>query len=262
MYKRSGLVLIFFSAALQWRWCGRFLTSTGPNSINKSLKEQVNQEWPLKSSFCSRKKPFTRSFPVCFPDTIAKRCRCKCPASSPGRGSTSPCCGQSSHSRSSEVSFTIGFGGTQDKSTTPSPKNLLSLLAYVSFCSSFLPVFAFYPQCFSGMFLAPQTLSSVWTPGLCLWAQSPCWPGLLCLGRLLKTHLPAWIKLCHQSIFIHLPLVLSQLSADSSKPGSLGPDSQQHSAVFEWGTGVSLLNQSLSHCSFCLNYVTLIYFFL
>lgn len=104
-------------------------------------KEQVNQEWPPKSSFCSRRKPFPRSSPVSFPVTLAKWCLCKCPATGPGRCSTSPCCGQSSHSWSVylKANFMLGFGGAQDKRTAPSLQNLLRLLAHVTFCSNFPP---------------------------------------------------------------------------------------------------------------------------
>lgn len=92
----------------------------------------------------------------------------------------------------------------------------LSPQLFISTCNAFLGNAQF----------ETQMVSAVWTLGLCSGVQSSCWPGLPYLGRLFETCLPAWIKPCHQSTFICLPLVLSQAAADSSKARVLGARSQ------------------------------------
>lgn len=161
----------------------------------------------------SRKEPFSRSSPVSFPVAIAKWYLCKCPET----GLACPLYPDSSHLTAemcgSGVTITLGFEGAQDSFFPCLNYMIMSASVLLFLCFLFLP--KILSEGVHGF--GSQTLCPVWTAGLCSWAQPSHWHGLSCPVGLLEMCLPGWIKSCHWSTFMHLPLVLSQPLTDSSK---------------------------------------------
>lgn len=239
----TALVLVLFSATLRRRWW-YFALAWGQTQQTKVLtKEQGNWEWPPESLFCSRGELFPRPSPVCFPVATAKLCLCRCPASC--RAGAAPLRAVVIHitaeARSSGA--VLVFWGSMGQKDGSIPREFKCICQ----CQLLLLFFPVLPgKC---MGLGPRLFLQ---PGLQRFVPKHSHPtGLPCPGGLLKACLWAWVKPCHQSMFIQL-LILSQLSAGSLHPGSWGTASWQHTVVYEKGTGGLLLNHSVPHCFSCL----------